>query len=579
MLTAMTEDDWAIVLQVFRAVRSRRGDKGRDDRKFLEALHYFTVHNITWRALSAEFGHWNSIWKRFWRLSRAGIFEAFFDALAALSESAHLVQMFELHGGARPRLGRGGKGGARRSGARPFAWRLLNQNPLPIRLSPTATSGSVRPCSWTFTSVAIFGSHNRSQSSSDFFPTTRPAPPTWRRLAGATGLFAPIVSRGVSANHPSRLRKPENVAERHPSRGQSPAPASLPQRIHLPFQQAVLSVQRLPFPARHRGRRHRTLPTQSFTPEPGSILHVGGVGNNRIGNQNPPQGRPRRLAARLPSDWGRSQRQPQLRTPARHRTRYFAARRHHRQRLRRQIQSRRRPQARHLSGHSASRDCNRQTRFLPENPLQSAGAHRAGRRQTQALQAHRTSLREDCAQLRFLRRARPRPHLDQIRPHGLGRGPRGSRRRCRRSSKDEGSWSGDRFETVDAYREVRVVAALGEFLCIDSPSGGLAMPKAYSGDLRERVIEAVETGASRREAAERFEASVSSAVKWLQRWRERKSAAPKPRGGSISPLEELAPSGARHSGGDRESAGDTSLFAEVLARPQSNRDALPLLSG
>jgi transposase len=95
MLTAMTEDDWAIVLQVFRAVRSRRGDKGRDDRKFLEALHYFTVHNITWRALPAEFGPWNSIWKRFWRLSRAGVFEAFFDALAALSESAHLVQMFD----------------------------------------------------------------------------------------------------------------------------------------------------------------------------------------------------------------------------------------------------------------------------------------------------------------------------------------------------------------------------------------------------------------------------------------------------------------------------------------------------
>ena len=44
------------------------------------------------------------------------------------------------------------------------------------------------------------------------------------------------------------------------------------------------------------------------------------------------------------------------------------------------------------------------------------------------------------------------------------------------------------------------------------------MPKAYSRDLRERVITAVETGASRREAAERFEVSVASAVKWLQRW-------------------------------------------------------------
>ena len=95
MLTGMTEEDWTIVLDVFRAARSSRGDKGRDDRKFLEALHYFTVHNITWRALPAEFGRWNSVWKRFWRLSRAGVFEAFFAALASLSRSAHLVQMFD----------------------------------------------------------------------------------------------------------------------------------------------------------------------------------------------------------------------------------------------------------------------------------------------------------------------------------------------------------------------------------------------------------------------------------------------------------------------------------------------------
>jgi len=66
------------------------------------------------------------------------------------------------------------------------------------------------------------------------------------------------------------------------------------------------------------------------------------------------------------------------------------------------------------------------------------------------------------------------------------------------------------------------------------------MPKAYSGDLRERVIEAVEEGASRHEAAEHFGVSVSSAVKWLQRWRKSRSAAPKPRGGSVSSLQEVA---------------------------------------
>ena len=49
MLTGMTEEDWAITQKVFDAARSGLGQPGRDDRKFLEALHYFTVLNITWR--------------------------------------------------------------------------------------------------------------------------------------------------------------------------------------------------------------------------------------------------------------------------------------------------------------------------------------------------------------------------------------------------------------------------------------------------------------------------------------------------------------------------------------------------
>jgi transposase len=95
MLTKLTEAEWAFMVELFRAARSRRGDKGRDDCKFLEALFYFSVHNITWRALPTEFGNWNSVWKRFWRLSRSGVFEAFFQLLAEQSETAHLVQMFD----------------------------------------------------------------------------------------------------------------------------------------------------------------------------------------------------------------------------------------------------------------------------------------------------------------------------------------------------------------------------------------------------------------------------------------------------------------------------------------------------
>lgn len=95
MSTRMSDDDWELALQVFRANLPRRGAKGRDDRLFLEALHYFSVHTITWRALPERFGKWNSVWKRFDRLSKAGTFETFFDHLAALSSSAHLTQMFD----------------------------------------------------------------------------------------------------------------------------------------------------------------------------------------------------------------------------------------------------------------------------------------------------------------------------------------------------------------------------------------------------------------------------------------------------------------------------------------------------
>jgi transposase len=64
------------------------------------------------------------------------------------------------------------------------------------------------------------------------------------------------------------------------------------------------------------------------------------------------------------------------------------------------------------------------------------------------------------------------------------------------------------------------------------------MPKAYSSDLRERLIATVTAGASRREAAELFDVAISTAVKWLQRLRDTGSSAAKPRGGSISRLEQ-----------------------------------------
>ncbi len=57
------------------------------------------------------------------------------------------------------------------------------------------------------------------------------------------------------------------------------------------------------------------------------------------------------------------------------------------------------------------------------------------------------------------------------------------------------------------------------------------MVKSLSDDLRVRVVEAVDAGASRRQAAWRFGVSVSSAIRWVRRWRDRGEVRARPQGG------------------------------------------------
>jgi transposase len=81
---------------------------------------------------------------------------------------------------------------------------------------------------------------------------------------------------------------------------------------------------------------------------------------------------------------------------------------------------------------------------------------------------------------------------------------------------------------------------MSESTGIESILGDGTMPKAYSADMRERVIARVESGASRREAAEHYDVSASTAVIWVKCFHESGRCAAKPRGGSTSPIEDHA---------------------------------------
>lgn len=57
-------------------------------------MHYFTVHTPLVGA-AGGIGSRHRVWKRFWRLHQAGVFELFFERLASLSRTAHLVPIFD----------------------------------------------------------------------------------------------------------------------------------------------------------------------------------------------------------------------------------------------------------------------------------------------------------------------------------------------------------------------------------------------------------------------------------------------------------------------------------------------------
>ncbi len=62
------------------------------------------------------------------------------------------------------------------------------------------------------------------------------------------------------------------------------------------------------------------------------------------------------------------------------------------------------------------------------------------------------------------------------------------------------------------------------------------MARAYSEDLRSRVVARVEAGQPVREVASHFGVSVSSVVKWSQRYRATGSVAAKPMGSRLPRL-------------------------------------------
>ena len=73
---------WEKLVPVLPGKASDPGATGKDNRLFLEAVLWRVRTGVPWRDLPGAFGKWNSVFARFRRWAKAGVFERVFACLS-----------------------------------------------------------------------------------------------------------------------------------------------------------------------------------------------------------------------------------------------------------------------------------------------------------------------------------------------------------------------------------------------------------------------------------------------------------------------------------------------------------------
>jgi putative transposase len=84
----ITDELWELVEPVLPANAGRRGRPWRDHRRVLEAIIWRFRTGSPWRDVPAEFGPWQTLWKRHRRWSTDGTYQQIFERALAERDTA-----------------------------------------------------------------------------------------------------------------------------------------------------------------------------------------------------------------------------------------------------------------------------------------------------------------------------------------------------------------------------------------------------------------------------------------------------------------------------------------------------------
>lgn len=113
----LRDDQWSRIEHMLQGKPGDPGMSGRDNRLFVEAVLWVARTGSPWRDLPEEFGRWNSVYQRFARWSRAGVWHRVFRELTRDADFEEVFIDSTIVRAHQHATGAAKKGGLKRSGA------------------------------------------------------------------------------------------------------------------------------------------------------------------------------------------------------------------------------------------------------------------------------------------------------------------------------------------------------------------------------------------------------------------------------------------------------------------------------
>lgn len=77
----LSDNDWKRIQDLLPGRAGEHGGVGDDNQKFVNAIRYLAKTGITWRDIPTCFGNFNSLWQRYNRWCRNGVWQRIAEAL------------------------------------------------------------------------------------------------------------------------------------------------------------------------------------------------------------------------------------------------------------------------------------------------------------------------------------------------------------------------------------------------------------------------------------------------------------------------------------------------------------------